>query len=302
MSSPNILIVDDDEDILEAYSLAFSQMLIEVTTTPDPLEAVRIIGTTKFAVILSDLRMPVMTGVQLAAHIRADKRNHDTKIFIISGAVTDEAIEKLNRLGVVEVVEKPVDFSALTEKVRDIVFPVVKKPLGYSSSLVDICRSSGSEVLGYYLGQGLTQKKPFLKSVPMGSETSAAVIAIFGRRVFGSIALVLENAFQSCVLRKLFPTQPGVEPPVVDDLVGELVNQISGSMKTKLAQQSVLINLGLPQISEAKNGTIAHLVSGRVMCIPFEYEGKQAQLEICLGDSLNWESFEESKLFEVFVS
>jgi two-component system chemotaxis response regulator CheY len=177
MGSPKILIVDDDEDMLEAYSLAFSQMLIDVTTTPDPLEAVRIMSTTKFAVILSDLRMPVMTGVQLAAKIRADKLNRDAKVFIISGAVTDEAIEKLNRLGVVEVVEKPVDFSALTEKVREIVFQVVKKPLGYSSSLVDMCRTAGSEVLSYYLGQGLTQKKPFLKSAPLGNETAAAVVA-----------------------------------------------------------------------------------------------------------------------------
>ena len=92
MSSPKILIVDDDEDMLEAYSLAFSQMLVEVTTTPDPLEAVRIMGTTKFAVVLSDLRMPVMTGVQLAAKIRANKLNRDAKVFIISGAVTDDAI------------------------------------------------------------------------------------------------------------------------------------------------------------------------------------------------------------------
>ena len=133
MSTPKILIVDDDTDMLEAYALAFSQMLVEVITTPDPLEAVRIIATTKFAVILSDLRMPVMTGVQLASYIRSDKLNHDTKLFIISGAVTDEAVEKLERLGIVEIIEKPVDFSALTEKVKQFAFPIVKKPLGYSS-------------------------------------------------------------------------------------------------------------------------------------------------------------------------
>jgi CheY-like chemotaxis protein len=302
MNKPKVLIVDDDLDMLEAYEQAFSEMPIDLAMTSDPLEAARIIASKKFAVILSDLRMPVMNGVQLASFIRSDKLNHDTKIFVISGAVTGDAIEKLERLGIVEIVEKPFKFNALTEKVSQIVFPPPKKPLGYSSSVVDICRTAGSEVMSYYIGSEITPNKPFIKTALLEGESTGAVIAIFGRRFFGSIALVIGKELRSTILRKLFPTEEGTEPPVVEDISGELVNQIAGSLKAKLAQQSVLINLGLPQLSISKDGTTAHLVSGRVMCLPFEFEGKHCQLEICLGDSLNWESFEETKAFEIFVS
>ena len=66
---PRILIVDDEEAILETMTLMFMD-LYEVLTTADPTQAISIIEENQpVSVIITDQRMPGMTGVELLKEV-----------------------------------------------------------------------------------------------------------------------------------------------------------------------------------------------------------------------------------------
>ena len=301
MEKKKILLVDDEAEMLETYRSVLDDDRYELVTTLDPLEAVKLLSSTKFSLVISDLRMPVMTGIQLAAYVKSEKLNRDTKFFVISGALTDDSIEKLARLGVFEVIDKPFDSVKLVEKIENTIFPIVKEKLGYSAVVAEILKISCAETLTYYLGEGLVSEKAFLKSEPMKHAKSAAIIPIFGRWVFGSATLVMDEGFYKNIKSKLFPTDDPMSIPDFDDLVGELLNQMVGSLKKNLLQHEVLVNLGLPRLIPYYESH-EYLVSGRTLCIPFNCNGSKCQVEFCLGNSLSFESKRETDAFTVFIS
>jgi CheY-like chemotaxis protein len=59
-----ILLVDDEKDNLQALNRLL-RGLFQVTTTTSPLEALQLMGAQRFHVIVSDQRMPDMSGVEL---------------------------------------------------------------------------------------------------------------------------------------------------------------------------------------------------------------------------------------------
>ena len=67
-----LLIVDDEPAIVEGLALLFSEvegMDLDVMKAHSGLEAVAIAGTTKLDIVLSDIRMPGMNGIQLMDEI-----------------------------------------------------------------------------------------------------------------------------------------------------------------------------------------------------------------------------------------
>ena len=65
-----ILFVDDDQKILNAISRQFDEVF-EVETANDPKLALEMLETDgPFAVVVSDMRMPGMNGIELLAQIK----------------------------------------------------------------------------------------------------------------------------------------------------------------------------------------------------------------------------------------
>ncbi|RXF01800.1 response regulator, partial [Pseudoalteromonas phenolica] len=77
-----ILIVDDETEVLNALKRLFRKEL-DVTVCDKPLEAVEILKEQEFAVIISDMKMPLMTGAELLAH--AFTINPNTARILLTG-------------------------------------------------------------------------------------------------------------------------------------------------------------------------------------------------------------------------
>ncbi len=65
MNLPRVLIVDYEAQILEEYSGLFDDFPLEIQTTTDPQEAVSFLTDDVVTVLISDQRMPEMTGLEL---------------------------------------------------------------------------------------------------------------------------------------------------------------------------------------------------------------------------------------------
>ena len=87
-----ILIVDDEEQILQALETFFSLRGYDVTTCTNPLEALEDITRERFHVALLDINMPQMTGIELLKRIK-DTRPTTQVIMMTAYTTIEKAIE-----------------------------------------------------------------------------------------------------------------------------------------------------------------------------------------------------------------
>ena len=71
IESPSILIVDDERGLRSLLRLSFLAAGYDVRAAADVREAMRMCGTKSFDVVLTDVRMPELTGHDLARWLRS---------------------------------------------------------------------------------------------------------------------------------------------------------------------------------------------------------------------------------------
>ena len=84
-----------------------------VTVAGDGKEALEILGTRNFDIILMDIRMPVMDGIETVRRIRADPTLRSQKVIALSAGVLEEEVELAMNAGFDHYLTKPIDFEAL---------------------------------------------------------------------------------------------------------------------------------------------------------------------------------------------
>ncbi|MGB9739060.1 response regulator [Chloroflexus sp.] len=116
---PTVLIVDDDPNVTSSLARSLRDRFTIFTAT-DAETALHILQQQPVAVILTDQRMPTMSGVELLA--RARELQPEARGFIISG-YTDPAalIEAINLGSVQGFMSKPWDIAALRRKLEQLV-------------------------------------------------------------------------------------------------------------------------------------------------------------------------------------
>ena len=113
-----ILVVDDEPDICSLTAELVEDMGYEVITTTDPLEALELFKQKQddVALLLTDLVMPRMSGVELAGLIR--QSTPDLPVLFMSGYDRDREFEDLAGDENSGVLNKPVDLNRLFEMIR----------------------------------------------------------------------------------------------------------------------------------------------------------------------------------------
>lgn len=69
---PRILVVDDEAHIVQVVALKFRTAGLEVATAGDGEEALAALRASRFSLVLTDLQMPTMNGLELARAMHAD--------------------------------------------------------------------------------------------------------------------------------------------------------------------------------------------------------------------------------------
>ena len=117
--SARILIVDDEIRYRELYSQTLAAAGLEVTTATCAEEALRLIQESAPALVVSDVRMPGASGIEL---LRMAREKDPALPFLLVTAYADvrDAVRAL-RLGAVDYLAKPVDLDELLSAVRDVL-------------------------------------------------------------------------------------------------------------------------------------------------------------------------------------
>ena len=100
-----LLIVDDESDIREFARNFFKKRKIDVFIASGGRQALDLIAKENPDLILLDVRMEEMTGIEVLRELRQSKPS--VKVIMVSGVEDDETIKEANALGVIGYVHKP---------------------------------------------------------------------------------------------------------------------------------------------------------------------------------------------------
>ncbi len=102
MEQKLICIVDDNDDIREIYRMKFASEGIETVLASDGAEGLRIIREKRPSVVLLDIQMPVMDGIQVLRELKADSELSKIPVIILSNVDSDDMFQTVTELGAAE--------------------------------------------------------------------------------------------------------------------------------------------------------------------------------------------------------
>ncbi len=118
-----ILFVDDDPAVVTMLSGYFSKKGYPVATAADGLEAMALLTTRNFEMVIADLNMPRLDGWGLLRLVREDLRSHETPIALFSAQDNYRESLRLLHAGAQAYFPKTLRLSALEVQVRELCEP-----------------------------------------------------------------------------------------------------------------------------------------------------------------------------------
>lgn len=115
-SKPRVLIVDDEERFRTTLGKLLGSKGLEVKTLGSGREALQELETESYDVILLDVKMPEMNGVEALAAIK--KLDPNLEVIILTGHASVDVAVDIMRLGGYEYLLKPCPLEELMDKIE----------------------------------------------------------------------------------------------------------------------------------------------------------------------------------------
>lgn len=158
-----ILVVDDEESIREFLEIMLKKEGYEVTTAEDGAKAKEILTKKSFDMVISDMQMPNVTGIELLRHVR--ESYPDLVFMIITAFGTTETAVEAMKLGAYDYLTKPFKIdevrlniaNALRSKNLETEVRVLKKELVKEYSFQNMVGNSDAMHAVFNLIQRVSQ-------------------------------------------------------------------------------------------------------------------------------------------------
>src|SRR5436190_9767458 len=116
---PKVMVVEDDPDIRKILELFLTEKAFRVKSAESASQALEMLAEEPIDLILSDVRMPNMSGLDLLRHLK--ERDPEIQLVLMSAySSVKDAVEAI-RLGAADYVEKPIDFRRLERVLQTVL-------------------------------------------------------------------------------------------------------------------------------------------------------------------------------------
>lgn len=119
MSNPLALVIEDDYDSSVIYESALQAAGFDTEVIRSGDEALKRLTETTPAIVVLDLHLPGVSGMNILDHVRADPRLSGSQIIVITGDTVLADASPLQE-GVIQILVKPVTFTQLRDLARFI--------------------------------------------------------------------------------------------------------------------------------------------------------------------------------------
>jgi CheY-like chemotaxis protein len=115
---PRVLLVEDAPFLRYAFGRLLRLNGFEVLETTDGREALECIKDFQPDLVVTDLMMPVMDGVELIRRLREDPSTAELPILAITADASELTERRARQAGAAEFLTKPIDLPALIDRLR----------------------------------------------------------------------------------------------------------------------------------------------------------------------------------------
>lgn len=122
-----ILVVDDEIDVRDLFQQRFRREIrsgaLSFSFAFSGEEALQFLRAhhSEVLIILSDINMPGMSGLELLSHVKEEFEMPPTTMMMLTAYGDDESYNQAMRLGANDFLAKPVDFAVLKEKLLHLM-------------------------------------------------------------------------------------------------------------------------------------------------------------------------------------
>ncbi|NLI29344.1 MAG: response regulator [Nitrospiraceae bacterium] len=116
-----ILCVDDDKTTRKILSLYLKGKGYEVVTAENGLDALEKMGTDNINLVVTDMNMPFMDGIELTKTLRADPNWQHVPILMVTTEADEEEKKRAATAGVDDYLVKPANAEQITASVKKIL-------------------------------------------------------------------------------------------------------------------------------------------------------------------------------------
>ena len=111
----SVMILDDEPIVCERLRSTLEKVNLDIETFTDPNEAIKRFADKKFQILITDLKMKEMDGIEVLKLVQ--KVSPETRVIIITGFATVEKAREALKIGAYDFIAKPFKLSQL----RDLV-------------------------------------------------------------------------------------------------------------------------------------------------------------------------------------
>lgn len=156
--SIKVYLVDDEPLVRKAISAIIRSHGFYVVEFCSALELLEVLEDLEPGCIISDVRMPGMSGVDLVRHLKA--KNVDQPAIVMSGVADIALAVEAMKAGAADFLEKPLQSPALVEAIRSAAFPAPSSSRSEADRAVEIFQTLTRRQLDVLKGivEGLPNK------------------------------------------------------------------------------------------------------------------------------------------------
>ena len=116
-----VLLVDDEEGFLAVIRDALEVRGFDVVTAKSAIEAGIELAGKKPDIILMDIKMPGINGVQACSAIKKNSSTANIPIVAVSAVSDEHEIKEAYKAGITDYFIKPIDIDRLVKRIREIL-------------------------------------------------------------------------------------------------------------------------------------------------------------------------------------
>lgn len=120
-TKPTVLVADDNADICDLLQIGLGRLGVRVLVASNGREAYDSILANHPDLVLLDLMMPEMSGLEVLEKLRGDDRFQNLPVIMITARTQDDDVERGYALGASDYVTKPFNLKDLMGKVATLL-------------------------------------------------------------------------------------------------------------------------------------------------------------------------------------
>ncbi|HPG29645.1 MAG TPA: response regulator [bacterium] len=119
----NILLVDNDKPIIQMLKIRLGGEKFNINEVQDGLSAINEMRKNDFALVILDIDMPGLNGIDVLRIIKTDDKLKNLKTIILTGIIDESIKITANEIGCSAFITKPFRSSVIISKINELLNP-----------------------------------------------------------------------------------------------------------------------------------------------------------------------------------